>query len=239
MITSTQNATIKDVKKLLMKKYRQKEGRMLIEGKNLLDAAKAHNLLESSFHLEPHPDYPKGTVLSDHVMRHLTKTKTPPRDAGVAKIPASQTAGKRVLILENVQDPGNVGTLLRSALAFGFDTVVFDESADPYAQKVMRSTQGAIFSLNILFDTVPGFKSAYPGHTLVGAHLDRDAKTYELPADPLALVLGNEGHGLKDSTIRSLDRTVYVQIQNIDSLNVAIAGSIIMHAFSGEKPLFG
>ncbi len=238
MITSTQNTLIKESRKLLMKKVRQKENKMLIEGKNLLDEAHHNGVLLKTFHMKPSEDYPEGELISDNVMKHLTDTKNPPNDVGIAKIPLGQTIGERVLFLEHVQDPGNVGTLIRSALAFGFDTIVFDESADPFSQKVLRSTQGAIFHLNIHFMDIETFKQKSPNHLLIGTHLSDDKPLQSTPKAPYALLVGNEGRGLSKKAVNLLDKNVYLSIRTIDSLNVAIAGSIIMHALDTNKHLF-
>lgn len=237
MISSTQNQQIKAHKKLQQKKYRVKEQKLLIEGEHLLQEAKKKGLLISTYHQKPHPEYKEGTIVSPHVMKYLTAAKTPPLDAGVAKISPPKTMDDKVLILENIQDPGNVGTLLRSALAFGFNSVIIDESADPYSQKVLRSTQGAIFSLNLHFLDVKTFKQKYP-HALYGAHLAPQKKARKKPTPPYAIILGNEGSGLTPSTVELLDHTLTIPIDSIDSLNVAVAGSIIMHSIAMKQSLF-
>lgn len=237
MIESKQNPRIKAARKLTQKKYRVKENKMLIEGAHLLEEAAHTGVLEASFHLGDNPDFPRGARVSEAVMKHLSASAHPPRDIGVASIPSAKAAGKRVLILENIQDPGNVGTLIRSALAFGFDTVITDESADCYSPKVLRSTQGAVFHISVHAMDVETFKKSYPAHTLVGAHLHPSPVRPSKPLEPFALVLGNEGSGLSESTVAMLDVSIAIPITTIDSLNVAVAGGIIMHALTAKEPL--
>ncbi len=239
MITSKQNETVKYARKLQRKKYRKQENALLIEGPHLLKEARRHGMLKQSFHTETSPQFEDGLLISRDVMKHITASAHPPKDIGIASMPAQGKVGKKVLILENIQDPGNVGTLIRSALAFGFDSIIIDESADVFAPKVLRSTQGAIFHIGFTFMDTVTFKENHPGHLLIGAHLSDTVPLKKQPTPPYALVLGNEGSGLKQSTIARLDASVSIPIGTIDSLNVAVAGSIIMHALYASKPLLG
>ncbi len=230
MINSVHNPLIKQSKKYHMKKNRYQAKRCLIEGFHLLEEAEKQGVLESVFLLQANDAYPGAHLVSAHVMKHLTDAKNPPPAAGIAKIKQADITGDKVLFLEHLQDPGNVGTLLRSALAFGFDTVVLDHCADPYGPKVLRSTQGAIFHLNIAQHDFETLKTKRPDLTTVGAALTKNAAKPTPISSPYCLCLGNEGAGLKDSTLATLDQTVMIPIKTIDSLNVSIAGSILMYA---------
>jgi len=238
MITSRQNPTVKDARRLNRKKYRDQTGMMLIEGPHLVEEATRKGLVQTVFILKRDPAHPGAIVVSEDVMRHLCDAKSAPPVAAVVNDPPKRPPGKKVLILENIQDPGNVGTLIRTALAFGFETVIEDECADYRSAKVLRSTQGAIFHLNILSMDVETFKENHPSHTLIGAHVRDGSSPPKHPRGPFALILGNEGQGLKERTLRLLDDTVHIPLITIDSLNVGVAGAIIMHALTSETPLF-
>ncbi|MGM0436139.1 MAG: TrmH family RNA methyltransferase [Bacillota bacterium] len=237
MITSPSNATIKRFAKLHQKKYREKEKLMIIEGPHLVDIARSKGLIHTVFTLEGSTD--SNTVqVSELVMKKLTKTNHVPPVAAVAKMPIRKSVSEKVLILEHVQDPGNVGTLIRTALAFGFETVVLDQSADPYSAKVLRSTQGAIFDLTLLEMDVKTFKNTYPNYTLIGTELSGETTAW-VPSKPYAVILGNEGQGMNESSRGQCDVLVKIPIDSIDSLNVGIAGGIIMHALTNaDRPLF-
>ncbi len=237
MITSTQNQLIKDAKKLHMKKYRDKENKLLIEGHHLIETAADIGLIDTVFLTKPHPRYKQATLLSPHVLKHLLNTDHQPMVAAIIKKPKPMTPGKRVLVLENIQDPGNVGTLIRSALAFGFDTLVLDQCADLFSLKVLRSTQGALFKLRLFEGGFKKFMEKHPDYVLIGAHLSTDKPLNKRPNTPYALILGNEGQGLRESTIKALDHTITIPTKAIDSLNVGVAGSIIMHALTQKQPL--
>jgi TrmH family RNA methyltransferase len=233
MITSPSNATIKRFAKLHQKKYREKESLMIIEGPHLVDIARFKGLIHTVFTLDESTE--SNTVqVSEMVMKKLTKTNHVPPIAAVAKIPKRHTVSSKVLILEHVQDPGNVGTLIRTALAFGFGTVVLDQSADPYSAKVLRSTQGAIFDITLLEMSVMDFKNTYPKHTVIGTDLNGQS-TGKKPVEPYALILGNEGQGMKESTQKQCNVLLKIPIKNIDSLNVGIAGGILMHALANTN----
>lgn len=225
MIASTQNDTVKRFAKLHQKKYRDKEGLFIIEGPHLVEEAKEHGLLHTVFSLDERTD---AVQVSEAVMKKLTRTDHVPPIAAIAKKPGKKPLSKRVLMLEHLQDPGNVGTLLRTALAFGFTTVVLDRCADIYSPKVLRSTQGALFQLDIRTADAKGFHEAHPEYTLIAADIKGEASPGDI-TPPFALILGNEGQGLKDSTLALSNRLVRIPIDHIDSLNVAVAGGILMH----------
>ncbi|MFP4077682.1 MAG: TrmH family RNA methyltransferase [Bacillota bacterium] len=228
MIASTQNDRIKRFSKLHQKKYRDKEGLFIIEGPHLVEEASEANLIHTVFSL----DAREGMVqVSEAVMRKLTQTDHIPPVAAVARKPGEKPLSKRALILENIQDPGNVGTLIRTALAFDFKTVVLDNCADIYSPKVLRSTQGALFKMAIRTMDVATFKKTHADYTLVATGLEGETDVPAIPP-PFALILGNEGQGLTPHALKLADHTLKIPIANIDSLNVAVAGGILMHKLS-------
>jgi TrmH family RNA methyltransferase len=125
-----------------------------------------------------------------------------------------------------------LGTLLRSALAFGFTTIVLDDTVDLYNPKVLRSTQGAIFHLSFLTMSATTFKENHPDYTLIATAVHGNATTTK-PKGKYALILGNEGAGIKDETLALADAFITIPITTMESLNVAVAGSIIMHQLNG------
>lgn len=210
---------------------------MIIEGPHLVEIAQAKGLVHTVFSLEELPNI-KTTLVSESVMKKLTQTNHVPPVAAVCKKPIRKSVTDKVLILEHVQDPGNVGTLLRTALAFGFDTVVLDRCADPFSAKVLRSTQGALFDLTLLETNVHAFKETHPDYTLIGTDLFGDSHAQH-PSLPYALILGNEGQGMEKETRQLCDQLIKIPIKSIDSLNVGIAGGILMHSLTNAgTPLF-
>lgn len=227
MITSLKNEKIKEAAKLLEKKYRDKTSTFLVEGFHLVEEARHASLLIEVFTCD---EKVEGTLVSRDIIKKLSSTETPQPIIGVVKKPSAKELGNRVLILDNVQDPGNVGTLIRTAIAFGFDSIVV-KGVDIFSPKVIRASQGGIFKLNIIqTDDVKKFFLAT--HKIFGAILDKNAKLYNEVASPekLMLVLGNEGQGISEEVIKSLDEKIYIPI-NFESLNVAVAGGILMNEY--------
>ncbi|MCK5807255.1 MAG: RNA methyltransferase [Mycoplasmataceae bacterium] len=227
MITSLTNEKIKNVAKLHKKKFRDKENKFIVEGFHLVEEAKKLGLvLEIYTSLE---DNLESTYVSQGVINKLSSTVSPQPILAVCRKPFNNTVGERILALDNIQDPGNVGTLIRSAKAFGFDTVVVN-GVDVFNQKVIRSSQGAIFGINLIQSN--DIIKDLTGIRKIGAILDKEAKTYDKLEinEPFALILGNEGNGITEEVISRLDDKIYIPIE-FESLNVASAGAILMNEY--------
>ena len=226
MITSVDNKAIKELAKLKQKKYRDETNTYIIEGIHLIEEAHKHNVVKAIYTTESDSIFDEAILLSPHVMKKITDTKHVPNYVALVRKQSSKDVTDHVLILENIQDPGNLGTLLRSALAFGYKTVVLDQSVDLYNPKVLRGAQGAHFHLNCHWMRVKDFHDTYP-HTLIATALEGETITPVKP--PYAIILGNEGQGLKEETLALASHIFTIPIETIDSLNVAVAGSILMH----------
>ncbi len=226
MITSVDNKTIKELAKLQQKKYRDETNSYMIEGAHLITEALKNGVVKTIYTTLQNAEFPDAQLLSPHVMKKITDTKHTPPYAAHVKKQTTATVTERVLCLENIQDPGNLGTLLRSALAFGFTTVIFDQCVDLYNPKVLRSAQGAHFHLHCHFMSISEFHQAHP-HRLIATSLT--GKPFVPMPLPYALLLGNEGQGLTPQTLALADANITIPIETIDSLNVAVAGSIIMY----------
>ena len=143
----------------------------------------------------------------------------------------------RVLILDGVQDPGNLGTILRSALAFGFKQIVMSpDCVDLYNDKALRSTQGAVFHLDIVRDelshVIPELQKL--GVRVIATSLHNASSIDDIKStDKMAFVMGNEGNGVRDETIAMSDASLYIPIDTMESLNVGVAAGIVMYTFKG------
>jgi TrmH family RNA methyltransferase len=232
MITSVDNPTIKKIAKLKQKKYRDLEHVFIVEGEHLVEAAQKHGYVKKIFASKPYKQYPYAELVSEHVMKKMTDAQNPPRIIALCDQLKEKPLTDKVLILEHIQDPGNLGTLLRSALAFGFNTVILDQTVDLYNPKVLRSTQGALFHLSIHQMRALDFIHDHKDYTIYATHVKSKNSPLKKPTNKLALILGNEGNGIKEETLSHSDITINIPTKNVESLNVAIAGSIIMHALS-------
>ena len=147
-ITSVNNQLIRDMAKLHQKKYRDELGLFLIEGFHLYEEALKMDVIKTIFTTDDIIQGHNVIHVSQSVLEKLAKTNNPQKIICVCEKFKRENVYDRVLILEGIQDPGNLGTLLRSALAFDFKTIILDKTVDIYNDKVIRSTQGAMFKLN-------------------------------------------------------------------------------------------
>lgn len=238
MITSLQNETIKEIMKLKQKKYRDEKDLFLVEGYHLVEEARKANCIQMLITTLEEKFVEKTLYVSDKVMEKLAFTKSPQPIMAICYKNKSQEllkAGKRYLLLDGLQDPGNVGTIMRTALAFGYDQIIMSKDCvDLYNDKVIRSTQGALFQMNtcimelkeaITFLKQQGVK-VY-GTCLQNAQSIDQHQTYS----QMAFVMGNEGQGVHQEILDLCDERLYIPIQSIESLNVAIAAAITMYHF--------
>lgn len=226
MITSTENKHIKETAKLLKRKYRNKEGKFLVEGFHLVEEAKKNGEVIEIFTTDENIE---GTFILPEVMNKLISTQTPQPIVAIVKKPDFDDLGSKVLVLNNIQDPGNVGTLIRSAAAFGFSGVLI-QGVDVYNPKAVRSSQGAIFQIPVV--QTQDVKFHFEGYELIGAILDKKAIKYDdyKPSNKFMLILGNEGKGIENDVVELLDKKVYIPIE-FESLNVASAGAILLNQY--------
>ena len=241
VISSKDNKKIKDYRKLNTTKGRKKSGLFLIEGEHLVEEAIKHGvnfeeiIISEGFDHDLELSDKALMYVTEEVMKSLSSLETPPGIIAIVKnVKERKLSYNRVLLLENIQDPGNLGTLIRTADAFGFKTIIVSpDTVDPYNPKVLRAAQGSHFHLNILTRQVSEAVMAFKG-LKIGTSLD-DAvyiESFNKPDDDIMLVLGNEGSGLREDTLNMMDINAKIDmVGDSESLNVAIAGAILMHHF--------
>ena len=168
-------------------------------------------------------------------MKKLTNQKSVVEVSAICEKLNKTDITDKVLILDNIQDPGNIGTLIRSAVSFNFNTIVMENCCDIYSSKVLRATQGAIFKLNIINAKIDNFISSLDGYKVYGTSLKNGVglKTIE-KAQKLAIILGNEGNGVRPELLDMTDKNIFIEITNMESLNVGVAGGIIMYELGGK-----
>ena len=231
-ITSTQNNLIKDIAKLKQKKYRQDNNRFLIEGFHLVEEAYNSGLLKMVFSIETcYYEEVDSYLVSDNVLQKLSSLPSPQGIIGVCEFPKNDKLSNRIIILDNVQDPGNIGTLMRSALSFGFTTIIAEKSVDFFNDKAIRSSQGAIFKLNLISTEIEDFirKNLDYKYYVTDLKTDVYLENLKFNSKKIGIILGNEGTGVSEPILNLVDQKIKIKIQNMESLNVGVAGSIIMY----------
>ena len=236
IITSLNNPTIKEISKLKNKKYRDLTNTYLVEGDHLVEEAYKNNILTKIILLEDticNYDIEKIYVTKE-VMKKLTELDTPNKIIGIVKKNTPLPIGNKILILDNIQDPGNLGTIIRSSVAFDIDTIVLSpNTVDIYNPKVIRSTQGMIFYTNIITLELKEFINEIKtkNYTIFGTNVrnGKNIKEITLP-EKFALVLGNEGQGVSKEIESLCDDNIYIKMSSkCESLNVSVATSILLY----------
>ena len=244
IITSKSNSVIKNAKKLHQKKYRKSS--YLIEGWHLFEeavqaGAKIERIFTLSEYGEKLTDYPQIVFVTEEILLDLADSQTPQGIVAIVQKEEEQlpdfTSGK-YLFLEDVQDPGNVGTMIRTADAAGFSgVIVSSKSADIYSLKTLRSMQGSHFHVPIYRMAVETFiEEAKKGNLpILATTLSQNSKDYRELAqlEDFALVMGNEGQGISQFMTNQADQLVHITMKGqAESLNVAIAAGILMFYLS-------
>ncbi len=237
LYTSIDNPKIKHIKKLKQSKYRKKHKEFMVEGSHLvLEAFKKGYLKELI--LEKDEIFPlpiETNYVTNNIINYLSNLRSPSHIIGLCKMKDEVTQiGNKVLLIDNIQDPGNLGTIIRSAVAFNVDTIILnDKTVDIYNDKVIRATQGLVFHIDImerkLANLIPKMKKE--GYKIVGTKVTHGKRIKDVEkSEKFAIIVGNEGQGLSDDIVDSCDEFIYIDMNPVcESLNVAIATSIILY----------
>ena len=236
LITFKDNGRIKEIRQILNKKYSLEKGLFIIEGENLVEEAIKNNLLKELYVLEGYEckyDFQYDEVTHE-VMKSISDLKSTPRLLGVAKIKKEEKIGKKIIILDDIQDPGNAGTIIRNAVAFGIDTVVFSKSSvSVYNEKTLRSTGGMIFNINIIIDDLEHVISQIKDNNIkvIGTSLNTSKSLETLEKmDNFAIIFGNEGNGVSEDILSLCDEVIKINMNSkCESLNVAVSSGIVLY----------
>ena len=240
-ITSRENPQIKQICGLMSAaKRRRKEGLFVCEGFTLLEEAlrrglqpKAVYCLDSQAHRLPALDCP-CTLVSQSVLEKISDVPAPQGVVFTLALPeAGETLfGSRFLALDSLRDPGNMGTILRTADAFGLDGVILlGDCVDVYSPKVVRAAMGSLFSTRLYAMTAAQLKEQLDGLgiPLYAATLASDSRPVtQLDLKRSCVIIGNEAHGVSPETVACCNGSVIVPIMSAESLNAGVAAGILM-----------
>jgi RNA methyltransferase, TrmH family len=234
-ITSASNPLIKDLLKLNKVKEAKELNKVLLEGQDLLDLAYEHHTLDLVLTCLDEEKYlgVETIYVPKFILEKLSSNKSTQDVIGVAHYEfKNKVEGRSLVYLDGVQDPGNVGTIIRTALAFSYDGVILSsDSASIYNTKVIQSSKGAIFSLPIyLNESLQDLKNDSYEIIVTALHNSVPYEDVKLNSK-FVIVLGNEGQGVKKENIDLASYVVKIDMDNIDSLNVAIAGGILLNHY--------
>ena len=250
-LTGLQNPVVKAAAELKQKKYRTQNGLYLAEGLRTAEEAVAYKAVETLFYVATDDDRTmrlledaamqniKLVCVNENVMKKIADTETPQGIIAVCKMRQPKlenllASGKMLLVLDRVGDPGNIGTMLRTADAAGIGGLVLLKGcADIYAPKTVRSSMGSLFHIPVLSgvseqEFVSTAKKA--GYDLLVTCLDGADNLYKADlSGRIAFVMGNEAGGVSETLLEKADKRVYIPMAGrAESLNVAMAAGIVM-----------
>lgn len=247
MITSVSNKKIKDIQKLRENKNIKKYGLYLIEGKHLVEEALEVKVVEEIIVSENFEEFSlietfKGEItrVSQNVMKTISDTITSQGIIAICKVVNKEleiNKYSKVLILDRVQDPGNLGTIIRTADAFAFDCIILGKGTTSlYGQKVIRSTQGSNFHIDC-FDNIDlvNLLDEMTEFNIFATSLKADKYIEQLNniSGKVAVVFGNEGAGVSEEILEKVNNLLKISMPGrAESLNVSIAAGIVMHYIS-------
>ena len=238
LITSLDNDRIKNYIKLKDRKYRKKTKTFIVEGMHLVLEACKENLVEELI-VEKDVVLPidlPTVYVTNEIINKISEMESPSNVMALCRMKDCELSGDRILMLDDVQDPGNLGTIIRSAAAFNVDTIVLSpNTVDIYNPKVIRATQGMVFHSNIvtkeLIPVMDELKQKeipiYGTNVNYGIDIrdlkDKDRKKY-------CLIMGNEGNGVSEEVLDKCDTYFYINMnEKVESLNVGVATSILLY----------
>ena len=234
LITSVNNDRVKELVRLKDKKYRDKCGLFFIEGYDIVSEAYKNGVIKELYLLdgvECEMNIPI-TYVSMDVMKKISDMESVSEYYAVCYKKKETDFGNRIIMLDGIQDPGNLGTIIRSAVAFNFDTVVLSKNTvDLYNPKVIRSTKGMLFNMNIIVRDLVEFINELDGYVIYGTDVvnGNDVRNIDV-SDKLGIVIGNEGRGISFSVRELCDRFMYIDMNSgCESLNASVAASILMY----------
>lgn len=242
MITSKQNSAILAASKLNDKKGRKEQGLFLIEGQKLVFDAFKHGIAVQKVFVsaDVKTDFSsygcEVVEVSPEVMKVLSDTKTNQGVVAVAKLPDKKPyCGGNALLLDRIQDPKNIGAIIRTACATGYNDVFLIDCADVFSPKSLRSGMSGQFMLNFIETSEEEFVKNFEGKRILCADMQGE-NIFEFSCGEHILILGNEGQGVSDVLASLATNTVRIPMENnLESLNVAVSAGIIMYQLNRDK----
>ncbi len=230
-LTSVNNEKVIKWAKLKMKKYRDSEKLFLIEGDHLVGKALLKGCVVDLILLEDTYDFENKYIVTEDIMKKISNQVSISKVAATVRFFDEKAITGNVLVLDNLQDPGNLGTIIRSACAFSFDTIVLGTgTVDLYNDKVVRASEGMLFDINFvkgnLSDKFSEFKNL--GYKIIGTSVNVGNSIKEFKDEKLAIVIGNEGNGM--NPLLKCDEYVKIPMEDsCESLNAGVSASILMY----------
>ena len=236
VITSLDNKKIKDVVKLQNKKYRDLTNTFVVETTHLVEEVEKAGIVKELFLVEDEfVDRDDTYFITKDIMKKISSMESPSNVLAVCeKSNSKEIIGSKILLLDEIQDPGNLGTIIRSSVAFGVTTIILsNDTVDLYNPKVIRASEGMFCHINIItMDLEEAIKEIKErGIKVYGTNVVNGKEVNTISdKSSYALVMGNEGNGVKKHIQELCDENLYIPMnESCESLNVGVACSILLY----------
>lgn len=234
VIESKENKNIKYINKLRNTKYMNEEKKFIIEGEHLIKEAFNAGILLETYSIIDEDYGVLNNLITKEIMDYISILPSSSNVLGICKFIEDKPLGNKIIILDNVQDPGNLGTIIRSSKAFDIDTIVLSNtSVKKYNEKVIRAAQGMLFKTNVITKNIEELIGELKnnGYSVYGTDVVNGINICDVEnKDKIAVIMGNEGTGITPSVKELIDKNIYIKTSDdCESLNVAVAASIIMY----------
>ncbi len=240
MIESLNNEKIKLYAKLNDKKYRYENKLFIAPGKHLVEEAIKSNLVKEILLLQGEENTYNSdvTYVTEDILKKVSDLSNAPIVLAICHMKENTNIKGNTIILDDIKDPGNLGTIIRSAVAFNYETIILSSnSVDIYNPKVVRATEGMLFNINILTGNLPSFITELKnkGYLIYGTDVINGHKpTKELK--PHALIIGSEAIGMSEEIKKLTDKNLYIKMnKNCESLNAGVSASILMYTLNEDN----
>lgn len=242
-ISSLDNPKIKFFTSLNDKRNRLQEKKFLVEGHHLCAEARSRKLLtdvlicDEKDHLEEVNNY----LVPYEIIKKITKTVTPQPIVGIVTMKNDFSFNdNHFILLDDISDPGNLGTIIRSAVAFDVRSIILgSNTVDIYNDKVIRATQGALFEIDFFYEDLEKAINILKSKNIkvFGTSLQNSISLYEINVpDKWAIIFGNEAHGVKKQLLMQTDQNIIIPIsKRMESLNVSVSAGICLYEFQKNK----
>lgn len=239
IINSRENQLYKRIKKLKEKKYREQDKLFIGEGEKFLtfEVAPEYVIIneEKKDKYSAYFEYKNCIILPEYLYKEISTLETPEGIMGIFKIPENSNPTGDLIVVDRVQDPGNIGTIIRVADATGYKNIILVKgTVDPYNEKSVRGSMGSIFSVKLFFmeenEMLEFLKKS--GYNIIVTTLAEDSVDYcDMKIDEKnCFILGSEGSGVSDRIVEAATQKVKIPIYgNAESLNVGVAAGIVLY----------
>ena len=250
-ITSRKNPLLQQVKRLLSsRKERQEAGLFVADGTKLLEEAVRHcsgldTVILSDGLQAQVPDHVRTVYVPEDVMESLSPMRSPQGALFLCRLPEQTPFVPKpgMLLLDGLQDPGNLGTILRTADALEIPVALLEGCADPYSHKTVRASMGAVFRTPVVTTTYEQVRSACAEAGIPLAVTALSPKAVDLRSAPLqqmAVVIGSEGQGVRPEILQQAQQQLIIPMNpRCESLNASVAAAIVMWQMKGSAPNVG